>query len=350
MYAGRGSSHSWTWLADLFESKDAWDTRFADERSLVDDLEGGASVVIVSGGDGFEMASALAPRGFHAIEEHVRAGGAYVGVCAGAYLPLPSRLEPFDRFNLCATRVKNLTPGRDASVESSPRTGVRYGSCSIVHPVRGEVELSDGSSAFTAPIYGGPVFREPESDRVLLRYSSFTHKTTFQIGNEAAAEMVLGAPAVISAKVGDGVLVLAGPHLEHPGYHGANEVFMRLAQVRAGAEARPATAAAREAVVHVLKPLSDLKVSVLGMERETFLVGAKLWDAGRMLELVRAIERRAGSVDNDTAQTVASLLEDAREDMQSLGPERVESSDSAPSKLVEAARLVVDSHFRTMKE
>jgi hypothetical protein len=47
---------------------------------------------------------------------------------------------------------------------------------------------------------------------------------------------------------------------------------------------------------------------------------------------------------------VASHLEDARADMQSLGPERVESSDSAPSKLVEAARLVVDSHFRTMKE
>ncbi len=346
-YAGRGSSHSWTWTADLLESRGAFGCRFVDADGLVGGLEDGASLVVVSGGDGFEIASALAPRCFAAIERHIRAGGLYIGVCAGAYLPLPSRVEPFDGFNLSTTRIRNLSGPGDAAA-SSPRTGVVYGSCSIVHPVRGEVEVGDGSCSFKAPVYGGPVFREPEADTVLFRYSSFTPRTVFQVGRAAAEEMVIGSPAVVSSRLGEGTMVLAGPHLEHPAYPQANEAFAGLAGLSGSATAVPRrTWQGRAAELD--RPLADLRVAVLGMERETFLVGAKLWDGGRMLELADAVAKRRGSLGPEAARRVAELLDRAREELLSLGPERASSSDSAPSLLVEAARLCVDYHFESLR-
>ena len=347
MYAGRGSSHSWTWTADLLESRGVLGCRFVDADGLARGLEEGASLVVVSGGDGFEIASALAPRCFAAVEGHIRGGGLYMGVCAGAYLPLPSRVEPFDGFNLSTTRIRNIA-GREDATAASPRTGVRYGSCSIVHPVRGEVEVGDGSSSFRAPVYGGPVFHEPEADAVLLRYSSFTPRTVFQVGRVAAEEMVIGSPAVVSSRLGEGTMVLAGPHLEHPAYPQANEAFARLAGLSGAAGAGP-RGSGKVRATELDRPLADLRVAVLGMERETFLVGAKLWDGGRMLELADAVAKRRGSLGPEAARRVAGLLDRAREELLSLGPERT-SSDSAPSLLVEAARLCVDSHFESLRD
>ena len=348
VYAGKGSSHSWTWMADLLESAGVFDAEFVDAEGLVRNVEGGSSLVVVSGGDGFEIASSLAPRGFSAIEAHVRGGGMYIGACAGAYLPLPSRISPFDTFNLSSTRIRNLAPVPDETAESSPRTGLRYGSCSIVHPVRGEVVVGDGVRSFTAPIFGGPVFREPESDRVLFRYASFTDRTLFQTERARAETMMLGAPAVVSVSVGDGTMVLAGPHLEHPGYPEANRVFVQLAGLARG-NAEPRKAHAKEIDKSLVRSLADLKVAVVGMERESFLVGAKLWDAGRLLDLVQAVDKRRDAMDRDTSQAVVSLLDEAREHLMSIGPHRVADSDSAPAKLVEAARLCVNRHFEAMK-
>ncbi len=348
VYAGKGSSHSWVWMADLLESEGVFDTEFVDANRLVSALDEDSSLVIISGGDGFEIASSLSTHGFAAIEGHVRNGGRYFGTCAGAYLPLPSRVEPFDRFNLSTTRIRNLALPPDESVESSPRTGVRYGSCSIVHPVRGDVVVAGGTHSFTAPIFGGPVFQEPGSDRVEFRYSSFTEKTSFQADRGRAEAMMLGAPAVVSVVVGDGTMILAGPHLEHPGYPEANSVFVDLSGVHRGRiDGTRARVRMRDGAVD--RSLADLKVAILGMERESFLVGAKLWDGGRLLELVQAIDKRKDIMDRDTVQAVVSLLEDAREDILTLGPHRAADSDSAPARLIEAARLCVNSYFETMK-
>ncbi len=349
VYAGAGSSHSWTWTADLLESRHLFDARFVDEDSLVACLGEGASLAVVAGGDGFEMASALAPKGFAALEAHLRAGGMYIGVCAGAYLPLPSRIAPFDQFNLSTAKIRNITAGPDEAVESSPRTGVRYGACSVVHPVRGEVEVTGGDRRFTAPLYGGPVFREPEEDRVLMRYSSFTPRTVFHVPRDEAAAMMLGHPAVVSSEVGEGSMVLCGPHLEHPGHPGANDEFVRLAGFRIETSTRPRRTASGKADPALLKALSDMKVAALGMERETFIVGSKLWDAGRMLELAEAVARRASSLDADTAREVASMVDSARGELLSLGPGRVAYTDSAPAMMVGAARLAVDRHFAALR-
>lgn len=334
----------------MLEANGVFRAGFVDAAGLVRGLEDAPSLVAVSGGDGFEIASALAERGFASLREFVHGGGRYIGICAGAYLPLPSRIEPMSGFNISETRIMNIRSESAETAAPSPRLSVRYGSCSVFHPIRGEVEIGNGAERFVAPIYGGPVFSEPQIDHPVLRYLSFTHRTSFQTERHVAEQVMINQPAVVTCDYGDGRLVLAGPHMEHPGYPLANECFLRLA----GLSGRPQPCCRSTDVTSEFKSLdrsmADLKVAVSGMERESFIVGAKQWDGSRMLELAGAIESRKESLDSDSAQAVSVLLDRSREDLMSTGPEKVDDSDSAPALLVEAARLCVDHHFRAKRD
>jgi hypothetical protein len=350
VYAGKGSSHSWVWLADLLEARGVFHATFADAAGFVHGLDDSPSLAIVSGGDGFEIASALAGKGFNSLREFIGGGGRYLGICAGAYIPLPSRIAPFSELNLSETRIRNIRSRIEDSASPSPRVAVSYGSCSVFHPVRGEVVVGDGTDAVVAPIYGGPIFAEPSTDRAALRYLSFTPKTAFQVERRMAEEVMIGRPAVVTCRYGDGSLILAGPHLEHPGYHVANEYLIRLAGLSGRNCPRSKPVRGTPEAKTLERSLADLKVAVLGTERESFILGAKQWDGSRMLELARAVERRKGSLDDETARAVSALLDRSRETLMSSGRGGAHDSDSVPGRLVEAARLTVDSHFRAARD
>ena len=350
VYAGNGSSHSWVWLADLLEANGVFDASFASASDFARGLEGSPSLAIVSGGDGFEIATALSGKGFVALRRYICSGGRYFGICAGAYIPLPSRIEPFSGLNMSLTKIRNTREAPSDSDAVSPREAVTYGSCCVFHPVRGEVLVGLGERSFAAPIYGGPVFNEPETDRVLLRYHSFTPKTTLQVERSLAEQTMIGHPAVIECVHGDGQLILAGPHLEHPGYSAANEQFLRLAGLPSGCNIMPNPVRAPSTCEPLDGSLADLKVSVLGMENASFIHGTKQWDGSRMLELVRAIERRRMHLGSDDAQMVSALLARTRESLMSAGPEGFSDEDAAPELLVEAARIAVEARFRAARD
>jgi glutamine amidotransferase-like uncharacterized protein len=350
VYAGKGSSHSWVWLADLLEANGVFTVSFTDAAGFARGLEEAPSLAIVSGGDGFEIASSLSGHGFDAIRSFIDRGGRYLGICAGAYLPLPSRVEPFSELNLSTTKIRNIRDEPKAEAESSPRLAVRYGSCSVFHPIRGEVVIGDGADALIAPIYGGPVFSEPTVDRPLLRYLSFTPRTTLQVEATLAEDIMMGKPAVVSCMYGDGQLILVGPHLEHPGYREANDRFMRFAGISGQARVGTKTTQVKFGDKALDRSMTDLRVAITGMERATFIAGTKQWDGGRMLELADAIDRRRHSLHVETSQVVSALLDRSRESLLSTGPDRVCDSDSAPGLLVEAARIAVDSHFRVLRD
>jgi glutamine amidotransferase-like uncharacterized protein len=345
VYAGIGSSHSWTWLADLFEARGFHDVRFLDSDGFKEHMTDDVRSIIISGGDGFRIASAIGPHGFAHMKGFIHRGGTYVGVCAGAYLPLPSSIEPFNRFNVSTTRIENIDC--QVSVPASPRFAVSYGSCSIIHPVRGEIEL-DGLEPVRAPIFGGPVFKEPAKDQVLLRYARFTGSTEFQLDKDRAAAIVIGRPAAVRAQHGLGELVLLGPHLEHPKYASANDLFLRLPNAGFG-EASFGVKSTHDPDVadkDLMRAIADLKVSILGLENRSFLVGNKLWDGSRFLELLTAIENRAYTAEGPTASGIVDLLSRARADIMSASDEQFEYADEGPELLVEAARRCVDNHFK----
>jgi len=351
VYAGKGSSHSWVWLAGLLEARGVMTASFVDAAGFVRGLEDRPSLAVISGGDGFEIASSLSGLGFDALREFIGRGGRYIGICAGAYLPLSSRLEPFSELNLSTTRIRNVRPNHATAAEPSPRLSVRYGSCSVFHPVRGEVVIGNGTDTLLAPVYGGPVFSEPTTDLLILRYLSFTNRTILQVESGVAEEVMIGQPAVVECNYGDGRMTLAGPHLEHPEYPEANDCFMRLAGLSGDKGLlRRNPVCARSDTLTLDRSLADLKVAVMGMERATFITGTKQWDGSRMLELAGAVERWKRSLDGDASQAVSVLLDQSRESLMSAGPDKMSDSDSAPGLLVEAARLTVDRHFRAVRD
>jgi hypothetical protein len=350
VYAGTGSSHSWTWLADLFESRGIYDVRFSNSQGFTENLGSGTSRVIISGGDGFKIAASIGPHGFAHLKGYLHRGGAYVGICAGAYLPLHSSIPPFDQFNLSDTKIENIDCGGLAP-GTSPRVAIPYGNCAVVHPVRGEVELDIEGRRLRAPIFGGPIFRRPGRDKVVMSYSGFTDSTEFQLAEDQARSLVLGRPAGIRTTHGKGELLLLGPHLEHPRYRESNEVFLKMAGIGSMAlqsDDRPQERSAGDEAL--AKGIADLKVAVLGLENRSFLVGNKVWDGSRFLELINAIDGRSDSMDGASASTVLDKLDRVREALISSSESYTEDAVEGPDLLVEAARICVDSHFALMRK
>jgi hypothetical protein len=219
----------------------------------------------------------------------------------------------------------------------NPREAVRYGNCSIVHPVRGPIEITDDSrKSVIAPLYGGPVFKEPTKDAVVLRYKSFTSETEFQLDGAKAEEMIIDRPAVLRIVHGDGNLF--GPHLEHPRYPQANNLFLRLlgydGSNQPDRNAPPIPETPMRAELH--RSISDVKVAIHGLENRSFTVGHKAWDGSRLLEIVSAVDKRGWTLSDTTSKLIAS----------DLG--RAGDSNEITSLLVGAARTCVDNHFAVL--
>jgi glutamine amidotransferase-like uncharacterized protein len=353
VYAGRGSSHSWTWLAELFESHGVLGVRFLDSQEFISSLSGSVSVAIISGGDGFAIADALRGQGFRNLGEFILKGGMFVGICAGAYLPLPSSVEPLSDFNISTTKIENIRCDAQRGSACSPREAVPYGNCLIVHPIRGPIEITDGTGkSIVAPLYGGPVFKEPQKETVMMRYKAFTPETEFQLNRVMAETMVIGKPAVIRVIHGDGSLVLFGPHLEHPRHPQANDLFLRLlgydVSDKPGRDAMPVPERSRRAELY--RSVSDLKVAVLGLENRSFTVGHKAWDGSRLLEIVSAIEKRGWTMSDARSKLVASDLGRVRGMLVGMKVGVESDADEITSLLVEAARTCVDSHFKVLSD
>ena len=325
--------------------------RFLDSQGFSENLSTGVAHAIISGGDGFRIADSLGKHGLAHLKGYIHQGGMFIGICAGAYLPLPSSIEPFNQFNLSSTRIENITR-EDLPESTSPRVGMKYGSCAIVHPVRGEVELETEDKVLRAPLYGGPVFREPDMDDVLIRYHGFTEGTELQLEKTRTESMMLGKPAAIKSLHGKGTLLLFGPHLEHPRYPEANDAFIKFPR-------RPFIVTREEQTEkgthgiddeNLAKAIADLKVAILGLENRSFMVGNKLWDGSRFLELTNAIERRAWTLGGYTAESVSSGLQQTRNMLVEAKAETIAYADQGPGKLVEAARICVDNHFKVLRE
>lgn len=345
VYAGHGASHSWTWLADLFESKGVFNVRFLDSAEFVRALEDRPTIALITGGDGFVIASSLLGDGFTRLEEYVDSGGLYVGICAGAYLPLPSSVPPFSEFNLSSTKIENIDCNIKPLDNVPPRVAVKYGRCAVVHPVRSEIELRKGKESLFAPIYGGPIFKEPTSDEVLMRYCSFTPHTEFQFAELWARQMVIGKPAAILCRHGDGRLLLLGPHLEHPKYKEANNEFLDLLGLKPEASRSNLSAVGDRLLGKVA---ADLKVAIVGLENRSFVVGKKLWDGSRYLELVRAIEKCAGSLRGSQLLALEGDLRTVRDNLVHIEIGIESDVDGTTELLVQTARKCVDQHFRAL--
>jgi len=319
VYSGAGASHSWLWFAETFERLGYYDVDFMDELSIV---EGkgfeGADTFFVSGGDTFAVAGALGEQGGLRVGSFVEKGGTYIGSCAGAYLPLRSSKAPLDRFNFVTARVANLADKLPEPLQMADKLGSPYGCRFIFHPVRDEVRMRTtgtppayGDAEIIAPLYGGPPM-DPYGDAVALaHYAGFTGRTEFLVDPEKADRTLVGRAAVLMKNYGDGRFFLFGPHVEHPGFPGANRLLAdallfgiaggpRTDAVGNGEGGLPISPArsrgARSALGELRRSVSNARIAATALERRamSWRIGAKIYDAQKVGAFLDPIWRRLG--------------------------------------------------------
>ncbi len=229
IYVGTGSSHSWMWFVDLFESYGLTRLHFYDEKDFIGTTLDEIDALIISGGDTFGVAEALGPGSSDIIKEFVAQGGLYIGSCAGAYLPMHSSKEHLNHFNFVNVKITNLTKTLPQAMQMAHKCYISYGCQYIYHPVREEVKiLINGDDplfsgqVISAPLYGGPGMSLGDGVTALAHYQSFTDKTLYLIDKEIAERTLLGKVAVARADMDKGRFYLFGPHFEHPHYTEAN--------------------------------------------------------------------------------------------------------------------------------
>ena len=303
IYTGAGASHSWIWFADLLERIGIYDVMFADERVLAEGALSRVQVLLIGGGDTYEMARGLGEAGAREIESFVRGGGLYMGSCAGAYLVLSGvDLPPFKPFRLLEGYMLNVMADPPEPRCLEHKYLAPYGDRWVFHPVYGEVELTRGegaqgcrcfdSGAVRSALFGGPVM-EVEADAVLARYGEPAGRTAYLWDRLEARNFLTGKVAVAGARLGRGTAVASGPHLEHPLFPRSNALSAEVMLRHFGFEAELAVqGGGRSAVIdaghthatgiasRIKREISNARIVAFGLEKMpvSWRIGVKVWE------------------------------------------------------------------------
>ena len=167
------------------------------------------SFIVLPGGGGSSEADALGVQGLHNTEAAVRSGVGYVGICAGAYLPIKGYFD-----NL--TRELEIVNAEAVDIDHWNRGSGKV-TLEIVrdHPIFADV----GTDTLSLQYYSGPVLRRDSLDlpdyRELAVFLSDLHENGAQPGE------MLGKTAILEARFGQGRIILFSPHPElTPGREG----------------------------------------------------------------------------------------------------------------------------------
>lgn len=162
-----------------------------------EDWQKNTALLVVPGGRDIYYEDALSGKGTEKIYEYVSKGGAYLGICAGAYFASGAiEFEKGGPLQVCANRCLKFYPGL--------AVGPAYGPNRYSYQDERGVEaalISCKSEEYCTYYNGGCFFEGPEkysSVDVLANYADIE-------GNPAA---------IISCRVNKGKAVLSGVHLE----------------------------------------------------------------------------------------------------------------------------------------
>ncbi|SMC26772.1 Biotin-protein ligase, N terminal [Desulfacinum hydrothermale DSM 13146] len=204
------------------------------------------SVLVVPGGWATHKAQALDREGREAVRRFVEGGGAYLGICGGAGLALSSPsslgLTSVGRKPL-AERLPNVSGGvwvQGRSEHPCWRDLPPQIPVSIWWP--SQFAVSDPASVEILAAYHGPAEDFQVAD---LRYADVqAHEGDWDAweadyGIALNPKRLLGEPAIVTAPLGRGRIILSYPHLETPGCAWGNRLLLNMlewvATARSGA-------------------------------------------------------------------------------------------------------------------
>ncbi len=168
-----------------------------------DDIIGGAlqhaRLLVMPGGADLYNCEKLNGAGNAAIRAFVEAGGAYLGICAGAYYGCREIVWAEDK-------EQEIRGARELSFFDGIATGPAYEFIedgNIRKSWNAAVTLQWDETEATVLYQAGPVFEDNGNATVLARYS----------------DLPGAPPAVIECAIGQGKAILCSPHLEYDAAH-----------------------------------------------------------------------------------------------------------------------------------
>jgi len=157
-------------------------------------------VLIVPGGSGSKQAAALGTDGCSAIVDFVRAGGGYMGFCAGAYLAS----------NNYSWSLKII----DARVIDRKHWKRGTGQVKIELTAEGRHLLADRAGLIDIRYANGPLLA-PDEDPDIVDFQSLAHFRTEINKNDAPEGVMKDTPAIIAGRFGKGRVFCSSPHPEY---------------------------------------------------------------------------------------------------------------------------------------
>jgi glutamine amidotransferase-like uncharacterized protein len=163
-------------------------------------------VVIQGGGGGRAQSEALQPVGREAIREFVRAGGGYLGVCAGAYLAASDKDYQLAILNARVVDREHWARGRGDVVLDFSKTG--------------QQQLKFSHEKATVLYHQGPLLA-PNNTAGLPAYTPVAFFETEVAQKGAPHGVMQGTAAMASGEFGKGRVFVISPHPEQtPGLDG----------------------------------------------------------------------------------------------------------------------------------
>lgn len=311
VYTGPGSSNSWVWLADFLEGHGFLGARFVpDARDALDSI--GRGVLIIPGGDALEIARSFGAEGFEKLARRIHQGAGYIGICAGAYLPLYSSIPPLSSFNLLDAKIANLSGSIPKGLRDEEKYSVRYGCSYVFHPARGPLGLS-GDRELIAPLYGGPILIRSEAGTARLSFSKMLKETEILIDEGLCEEMMFGNTACLEGSYGKGRVLSIAPHLEHPDFPAANEYLAEiLRSFEPGKKQEKGESRDSADPMELRRTVADLRVLAAGLEAHSWKVGIKYWEGEKLLFFIDAVRRRLDLLRRDNEIEKFAVSRDAQ--------------------------------------
>ncbi|KAI9099243.1 biotin-protein ligase [Phlyctochytrium arcticum] len=180
---------------------------------LSDSWQATTALLVIPGGRDLPYVEHLEPKGTQIVGDYVRNGGAYLGICAGAYFA-SSRVEfevGREGYEVVGPRALGFWPG---PAKGSVAPGFVYGTEKGSRAVRIEVDQSGWTTNPNFPqtildtyVNGGPFFE--------LEDASLTKHSPKVLAHYASHDGQSSRPAIVGCTVGSGRVILSGAHIEY---------------------------------------------------------------------------------------------------------------------------------------
>lgn len=246
VYSGEGAGPSYT--QDMVEALEKMG--FRKISLLTGPLTPGdlssLDALVFGGGDSFRILSSMKPDETRLIRKFIESGGVYIGVCAGAMLPVKpvnilgaayGLLEAWEELQVVECKILSDSVSEPQWPVFSSR---RLGEVLRTYPVKGLVKskivkkglLTLGYREEFTMLQTGPLIKAVDSKQVFGVIESVSESVEYGLPCEKAVEKAQGASSIIMVEHGSGKIVLFTSHVESsetPAAHGllGNALFLK---------------------------------------------------------------------------------------------------------------------------